>query len=317
MILIIAHSPVRVRQHPAPFQLPFTVPRFRPAAWEGAAYVRSLCPRHMPRPRPFKKSHAVFHIFPLLMKWPAWAVARPQMHLARCILSPVHLSSSLWPINSHCLSRVTSIVQFLSSCKFFYMIALTSQTFPSTYIRALDNSVVVFVAVVCQRCVCDVSLCLWLWGSVLESPSRLDEEHRLIARYAARLAAEAGNSTVSVSEKRPVVGCSQPAFHIECSDKLLLRTWLDFLRKRRGYLFSSSFTCLIIPQQLSSALRVVNPSDFMPGRFGNIFAQHGNSKWSLIRQQTLLKQLLYPKYNRRASGAFVCRVLEQNHHLFL
>ena len=32
--------------------------------------------------------------------------------------------------------------------------------------------------------------------SVLESPSRLDEEHRLIARYAARLAAEAGNSTV-------------------------------------------------------------------------------------------------------------------------
>lgn len=34
--------------------------------------------------------------------------------------------------------------------------------------------------------------------SVLESPSRLDEEHRLIARYAARLAAEAGNSTVSV-----------------------------------------------------------------------------------------------------------------------
>uniref|UniRef100_A0A3Q4H1H4 Dystrobrevin, beta b n=2 Tax=Pseudocrenilabrinae TaxID=318546 RepID=A0A3Q4H1H4_NEOBR len=34
--------------------------------------------------------------------------------------------------------------------------------------------------------------------SVLESPSRLDEEHRLIARYAARLAAEAGNSTVSM-----------------------------------------------------------------------------------------------------------------------
>ncbi|XP_014053227.1 dystrobrevin, beta b isoform X13 [Salmo salar] len=34
---------------------------------------------------------------------------------------------------------------------------------------------------------------------VLESPSRLDEEHRLIARYAARLAAEAGNSTVSSS----------------------------------------------------------------------------------------------------------------------
>lgn len=43
--------------------------------------------------------------------------------------------------------------------------------------------------------------CFWLcltFNSVLESPSRLDEEHRLIARYAARLAAEAGNSTVSV-----------------------------------------------------------------------------------------------------------------------
>uniref|UniRef100_H9GK86 Uncharacterized protein n=1 Tax=Anolis carolinensis TaxID=28377 RepID=H9GK86_ANOCA len=31
-------------------------------------------------------------------------------------------------------------------------------------------------------------------SSVLDSPSRLDEEHRLIARYAARLAAEAGNA---------------------------------------------------------------------------------------------------------------------------
>ncbi|XP_041710604.1 dystrobrevin beta isoform X2 [Coregonus clupeaformis] len=39
--------------------------------------------------------------------------------------------------------------------------------------------------------------------SVLESPSRLDEEHRLIARYAARLAAEAGNSTVSSSTQCP------------------------------------------------------------------------------------------------------------------
>lgn len=43
-------------------------------------------------------------------------------------------------------------------------------------------------------CVCDVCF------SVLESPSRLDEEHRLIARYAARLAAEAGNSTVSMTQ---------------------------------------------------------------------------------------------------------------------
>ncbi|XP_036818188.1 dystrobrevin beta isoform X7 [Oncorhynchus mykiss] len=38
---------------------------------------------------------------------------------------------------------------------------------------------------------------------VLESPSRLEEEHRLIARYAARLAAEAGNSTVSCSTQCP------------------------------------------------------------------------------------------------------------------
>lgn len=43
------------------------------------------------------------------------------------------------------------------------------------------------------------SLFLCFGSSVLESPSRLDEEHRLIARYAARLAAEAGNSTVSAS----------------------------------------------------------------------------------------------------------------------
>uniref|UniRef100_A0A8C2BIH2 Dystrobrevin n=1 Tax=Cyprinus carpio TaxID=7962 RepID=A0A8C2BIH2_CYPCA len=38
-------------------------------------------------------------------------------------------------------------------------------------------------------------LCICLDSSTLESPSRLDEEHRLIARYAARLAAEASNST--------------------------------------------------------------------------------------------------------------------------
>lgn len=37
------------------------------------------------------------------------------------------------------------------------------------------------------------SVGFYLLGSVLDSPSRLDEEHRLIARYAARLAAEAGN----------------------------------------------------------------------------------------------------------------------------
>ncbi|XP_078255512.1 dystrobrevin, beta a isoform X6 [Rhinoraja longicauda] len=36
--------------------------------------------------------------------------------------------------------------------------------------------------------------------SVLDSPSRLDEEHRLIARYAARLAAEAGNTQRSIPE---------------------------------------------------------------------------------------------------------------------
>lgn len=40
----------------------------------------------------------------------------------------------------------------------------------------------------------------WLFpGSVLDSPGRLDEEHRLIARYAARLAAEAGNAVSEYS----------------------------------------------------------------------------------------------------------------------
>lgn len=44
-------------------------------------------------------------------------------------------------------------------------------------------------------------LCICLDSSTLESPSRLDEEHRLIARYAARLAAEASNSTVRLSSQ--------------------------------------------------------------------------------------------------------------------
>ncbi|XDV43469.1 hypothetical protein PO909_011947 [Leuciscus waleckii] len=44
-------------------------------------------------------------------------------------------------------------------------------------------------------CISSYSLSLCVDSSTLESPSRLDEEHRLIARYAARLAAEASNST--------------------------------------------------------------------------------------------------------------------------
>lgn len=80
--------------------------------------------------------------------------------------------------------------------------------FLSTYISAFDIwvTVAVYACVhVCTRAWC-VFLSLTL-GSVLESPSRLDEEHRLIARYAARLAAEAGNSTVSM---RPHGGHQSP-----------------------------------------------------------------------------------------------------------
>ncbi|KAK3563060.1 hypothetical protein QTP86_015864, partial [Hemibagrus guttatus] len=42
---------------------------------------------------------------------------------------------------------------------------------------------------------CILGILFSLDSTTLESPSRLDEEHRLIARYAARLAAEASNST--------------------------------------------------------------------------------------------------------------------------
>lgn len=83
--------------------------------------------------------------------------------------------------------------------KFFYITTLTVQTFHSTYIRAFDIRISVVLYIMCVWC---ISLSMTL-GSVLESPSRLDEEHRLIARYAARLAAEAGNSTVSVLQGAP------------------------------------------------------------------------------------------------------------------
>lgn len=70
------------------------------------------------------------------------------------------------------------------------------------------------------------SVCVW-WNvlsptldSVLESPSRLDEEHRLIARYAARLAAEAGNSTVSISRK------TFPLWSTPVRLNLTLKSWL-------------------------------------------------------------------------------------------
>lgn len=67
-----------------------------------------------------------------------------------------------------------------------------------TYVRAFH----IRVRVAVYMCVWCISLSPTS-GSVLESPSRLDEEHRLIARYAARLAAEAGNSTVSVPQDAP------------------------------------------------------------------------------------------------------------------
>lgn len=101
-----------------------------------------------------------------------------------------------WSQSQVSYMKVTSVLKF--SCKSFYIITLTVRTFPSTYIRAFHIRVSVAVYV----CVWCISLSLTS-GSVLESPSRLDEEHRLIARYAARLAAEAGNSTVSVSQDAP------------------------------------------------------------------------------------------------------------------
>ncbi|XP_023780115.1 dystrobrevin beta-like [Cyanistes caeruleus] len=44
---------------------------------------------------------------------------------------------------------------------------------------------------------------------VLDSPGRLDEEHRLIARYAARLAAEAGNAVWPENWDLPPWRCSE------------------------------------------------------------------------------------------------------------
>jgi len=82
--------------------------------------------------------------------------------------------------------------------------------------------------------VCVWCISLWLSGSVLESPSRLDEEHRLIARYAARLAVEAGNATVSVS---PSVSPSysrrfprgQESFNVEAAVLLYFPCGLNFI----------------------------------------------------------------------------------------
>ena len=77
-------------------------------------------------------------------------------------------------------------------------------------------------------------------SSVLESPSRLDEEHRLIARYAARLAAEAGNSTVSVSHLmiRQVIVQSFFVAHPYKSDLMSL---VDMSQKVINVLFFSTF----------------------------------------------------------------------------
>lgn len=104
----------------------------------------------------------------------------------------LHLKSFLRPIIPNCLSTVESKLRVVSQGHLNYQVVLCNDFDCTnlTYIRALCSGV--------SGAVCDGFLFLTL-GSVLESPSRLDEEHRLIARYAARLAAEAGNSTVSLS----------------------------------------------------------------------------------------------------------------------
>uniref|UniRef100_A0A8C9TEK2 Dystrobrevin n=1 Tax=Scleropages formosus TaxID=113540 RepID=A0A8C9TEK2_SCLFO len=75
--------------------------------------------------------------------------------------------------------------------------------FPEQPERPLDLAHIVLPSMVEGfQATCGIPQRWWLVLSVpfcprsaLDSPSRLDEEHRLIARYAARLAAEAGNST--------------------------------------------------------------------------------------------------------------------------
>lgn len=108
----------------------------------------------------------------------------------------IHLQSFLRPIIPNCLSTAESKPRVVSQGHLNYQVVLCTDFDCTnlTYIRALCSGVSVSV--------CDEFLSPTL-GSVLESPSRLDEEHRLIARYAARLAAEAGNSTVSLSQDGP------------------------------------------------------------------------------------------------------------------
>lgn len=137
-------------------------------------------------------------------------------------LALVHLKSFLRPIIPDCLSTAESKLWVVSQGHLHYQVVLCNDFDCThlTYMRALCSGVSVAV--------CDGFLSLTL-GSVLESPSRLDEEHRLIARYAARLAAEAGNSTVSLSDGglrltceshltlwQVIVQCSAAAGGLEC-----------------------------------------------------------------------------------------------------
>lgn len=66
-----------------------------------------VCPHHMPHPWSFKVLHLIWH-FQSVMKWPEWALAQSQMHLACCILS---YPSQFIVMTNYCTSDCLSTLQ--------------------------------------------------------------------------------------------------------------------------------------------------------------------------------------------------------------
>lgn len=168
---------------PAPFELAF-LPRLEMTCGGKSSICPIICPHHMSRPWSFKLLDNIWNLFSWL-KWPKRILVT--VIKAACML--LVQSSSFHSSNLFCsFSTNSGLLNWFVEILF----------------SAYDQIDCVYV-----WC---FALCLTL-VSVLESPSRLDEEHRLIARYAARLAAEAGNSTVSASQKDSK-GFSQAVFQI-------------------------------------------------------------------------------------------------------
>lgn len=204
MVLIIARSLLQsdsVRHH---FSSPSLFIAEAPA-WEGTAYVPSsvhtICHTH-----DHLKSHALFDICSSVMKWLKQALAELQMHLASCIFC----YSSEFIVTANYLrlsinSGVEAKCHIQRSHQLWSFYIIISDCIDFTYIRALHMYICVMFFF--SPSVSDFGQCL---GESQPARWRAPPHRSLRCPPGSR----GGQLHSECLARRPVVGFSQPAFHI-------------------------------------------------------------------------------------------------------